>query len=75
MPNELDITIEKAIKDEPRLKKLCDEDPKVKELMTFAKALEGMPRHASTHAAGVVISNKPLVDYLPLYTRGRKKIS
>src|SRR3990172_7433980 len=72
VPNELDITIEKAIKDEPRLKKLVDEDPKVRELITFAKALEGMPRHASTHAAGVVISNKPLVDYLPLY-KGQKE--
>ncbi|MBI5559989.1 MAG: DNA polymerase III subunit alpha [Deltaproteobacteria bacterium] len=72
VPEQLDITIEKALKEEPRLKKLTEENPRIKELLNVARSLEGLPRHASTHAAGVVISNKPLVDYLPLY-KGQKE--
>src|SRR3990172_276743 len=72
IPNQLNITIEKALTEEPRLKKLTEENPKVRELIDAAIKLEGLPRHASTHAAGVVISNKPLVDYLPLY-KGQKE--
>ncbi len=71
IPKELDITIEKALKQEPKLKKLVDEDRRVAELIEYSKALEGLPRHASTHAAGVVISKEPLVEYLPLY-KGQK---
>jgi DNA polymerase-3 subunit alpha len=67
VPNRPDITIVKALEEEPRLKKLASESTLVKELIDVARALEGLPRHASTHAAGVVISNKPLVEYLPLY--------
>ncbi|MFQ5441184.1 MAG: DNA polymerase III subunit alpha [Thermodesulfobacteriota bacterium] len=67
IPNQLNITIEKALTQEPRLKKLTEDDERVAELIEYAKALEGLPRHASTHAAGVVISNRPLVEYLPLY--------
>jgi DNA polymerase-3 subunit alpha len=67
VPNRPDITIVKALEEEPRLKKLATEDQLVKELIDIARALEGLPRHASTHAAGVVISNRPLVEYLPLY--------
>lgn len=67
VPNTLNITLKEAIEQEPRLKKLTEEDPRVAELMEAAIALEGLPRHASTHAAGVVISNKPLVEYVPLY--------
>ncbi|OGQ47768.1 MAG: DNA polymerase III subunit alpha [Deltaproteobacteria bacterium RIFCSPLOWO2_02_44_9] len=67
IPNILDITIDGAVKQEPRLKELIDKDAKVKELIGVAKTLEGLPRHASTHAAGVVISNKPLIEYMPLY--------
>jgi len=67
IPNDLKITIEKAILQESRLRDLEQNDPQVKELLTVAKALEGLPRHASTHAAGVIISDRPLVDYLPLY--------
>ncbi|MEE8574428.1 MAG: DNA polymerase III subunit alpha, partial [Thermodesulfobacteriota bacterium] len=67
VPNQLGITIERAIEIEPDLKKLITGDDRVKELIETAKGLEGLPRHASTHAAGVVISNRPLVEYLPLY--------
>ena len=67
IPNILNITIDGAVKQEPRLKELIDKDAKIKELISVAKTLEGLPRHASTHAAGVVISNKPLIEYMPLY--------
>ncbi|HHL40202.1 MAG TPA: DNA polymerase III subunit alpha [Deltaproteobacteria bacterium] len=71
VPDRLDITIDKAVDEEPRLKELIDSDARVAELIEAARALEGLPRHASTHAAGVVISNRPLVEYLPLY-KGQK---
>lgn len=74
VPNELDITIESAVEKEPRLKKLIEEDHKVAALIDAAKALEGLPRHASTHAAGVVIANKPLVEYLPLYKSPKEDV-
>ncbi len=67
VPNQLGITIDKALAQEPELKKAMEDDPRVGELIEAGKRLEGLPRHASTHAAGVVISNKPLVEYLPLY--------
>ncbi|HLC18367.1 MAG TPA: DNA polymerase III subunit alpha [Thermodesulfobacteriota bacterium] len=67
VPAQLNITIEQALAQESRLRKMAEEDSKVAELIEAARALEGLPRHASTHAAGVVISNKPLVEYLPLY--------
>ncbi|MBI5232926.1 MAG: DNA polymerase III subunit alpha, partial [Deltaproteobacteria bacterium] len=72
VPNQLNITISEAIEKEPMLLGLMESDPRVRELMDVAKRLEGLPRHASTHAAGVVISNKPLVEYLPLY-KGQKE--
>ncbi len=71
IPKEQNITIEKALKMEPKLKKLVDGDSRVAELIEYSRALEGLPRHASTHAAGVVISKEPLVEYLPLY-KGQK---
>ncbi|MBI5886806.1 MAG: DNA polymerase III subunit alpha [Deltaproteobacteria bacterium] len=74
VPEELDITLESALVKEPRLKKLVDDDPKVADLMEVAIALEGLPRHASTHAAGVVISNRPLVEYLPLYKSQKEEV-
>ncbi|ABO50829.1 DNA polymerase III catalytic subunit, DnaE type [Desulforamulus reducens MI-1] len=66
VPTELNITIAKALTSSPDLKAAYDQDPEVKRLVDTAAALEGMPRHASTHAAGVVISREPLVEYLPL---------
>ena len=67
VPNQLNITLEQALEAEPRLRELVDTDPKVRELMTIARSLEGLARHASTHAAGVVISEGPLTDHVPLY--------
>lgn len=67
VPNTLNITIEDTLKAEPQMKHLYDTSPRVKELIDTAIRLEGLCRHASTHAAGVVISPTPLTDYTPLY--------
>ncbi len=71
IPPVLNMTLEKAFKSEPRLQELRN-DTALRELFDVALALEGLTRHASTHAAGVVISDHPIVDYMPLYkgTRG-----
>lgn len=61
------ITIVDAVEANPELRALYSEDPTVKELLDTAKTLEGMPRHASTHAAGVVISSRPITELVPLY--------
>ena len=66
VPNELHITIDKALSVNPELKKMYDEQPQVRELIDTARDLEGMPRHASTHAAGVVITKNPVDTYVPL---------
>ena len=66
VPNELHITIDKALSVNPELKKMYDEQPQVRELIDTARDLEGMPRHASTHAAGVVITKDPVDTYVPL---------
>ncbi len=71
IPNTLNIRLEEALNQEPRLKELARSNPEVKKLLDFAQSLEGLPRHASTHAAGVVISNRPLVEVVPLY-RGQQ---
>ncbi len=67
IPMELGMTIEKALEMNGELKDLCQEDKEVDFLIRMAKSVEGLPRHVSTHAAGVVISNRPLVEYVPLY--------
>ena len=61
------ITIEDALEMSPELKMLYDSEPKIRELLNTAMTLEGMPRHASTHAAGVVISSEPITNFVPLY--------
>jgi len=66
IPEGPKVTIKKAIEEEPRLLDAQKRDPQVEELLTIAEVLEGLPRHTSTHAAGVVISPSPMVDYLPL---------
>ncbi len=71
VPNELKITLDKAIKKNPDLKKIADVDSTHKDLINFSKVLEGMHRHASTHAAGVVITPGPLTDYVPLFKNPR----
>ncbi|MCE5195014.1 MAG: DNA polymerase III subunit alpha [Nitrospiraceae bacterium] len=67
VPNTINITIDDALKAEPQLKILYDNNPPIKDLIDVAKRLEGLCRHASTHAAGVVISPAPLTNYTPLY--------
>ncbi len=60
------MTIERALRESPELKNLSETDPQVKELLLLAQKVEGCVRHASIHAAGVVISPTPLTDYVPL---------
>ena len=66
IPTMLGITIEKALDINPELKAAYDGDERVKNLIDVSMDLEGLPRHSSTHAAGVVIASKPLVEYVPL---------
>ncbi len=71
VPDVLNISLDGALKQEPRLAELAEKDPNVADLIRICRVLEGLPRHASTHAAGVVIADRPLIEYLPLY-RGKK---
>lgn len=71
IPEELGITIEKALEMEPKINELINKDPKVKQVINISKRLEGLYRHASIHAAGVIITNQPLVKYCPLF-KGRE---
>ncbi|MFO7964569.1 MAG: DNA polymerase III subunit alpha [Desulfobacterales bacterium] len=71
VPDVLNIGLDDALAREPKLREMAEENPRYSELIDICRVLEGLPRHASTHAAGVVISDKPLVEYLPLY-RGKK---
>ena len=66
IPNELKITIDKALKASPELRQLYENDERVHNLIDIARKVEGMPRHASTHAAGVVITRDPVASYVPL---------
>ncbi len=68
VPAVLNVTLNDALKQEPRMGEMAKADMRIKELLNVALALEGLTRHASTHAAGVVVTPKPLTDYLPLYT-------
>ena len=69
IPNELKITISKALEQNRELKELYETDEKVENLINIAMGLEGLPRQASTHACGVVITKEPVVNYVPLYVR------
>jgi DNA polymerase-3 subunit alpha len=62
VPDKLNISLDAALQQEPRLAELAEKDPHVAELIRICRVLEGLPRHASTHAAGVVIADRPLVD-------------
>ncbi|MFR2403914.1 MAG: DNA polymerase III subunit alpha, partial [Eubacterium callanderi] len=64
------ITIERALEENSELRKMKENDPEVSKLLDMAESMEGLARHASTHAAGVVISDKPLMEYVPLYRNG-----
>ncbi|HJA81209.1 MAG TPA: DNA polymerase III subunit alpha [Candidatus Mediterraneibacter intestinipullorum] len=66
VPQELNITIDKALKENPELRQTYENDEQVKTLIDMAKRLEGLPRHSSMHAAGVVISQKAVDEYVPL---------
>lgn len=71
IPDDLHMTISKAMETEPKLMSLYNTEPHIKKLLDISMKLEGLVRHASTHAAGVVVSDKPMEEYLPLY-RGKK---
>lgn len=71
IPDELGITLSEAIEKEPKLAELEERDPKIRRILQISKRLEGLLRHASIHAAGVIITNDPLVTYCPLY-KGRE---
>jgi len=68
------VTLTQAIEGEPRLRQMIDEDPDVRRLVDIAKRLEGLYRHASTHAAGVVIGDRPLDELIPLYRDPRSEM-
>ena len=66
VPMELGMTLEKALSQSSAFRELCAGDSQVKALVAMARKVEGMPRHASTHAAGVVITDRPVMEYVPL---------
>ncbi|MBE6757718.1 MAG: DNA polymerase III subunit alpha [Ruminococcaceae bacterium] len=70
VPYDLKMTLDKALESAPRLREKYDEDPTVRRLVDMARRVEGMPRHASTHAAGVVITARPVSEYVPLCLNG-----
>jgi DNA polymerase-3 subunit alpha len=65
VPEQLKMTIKKAMEEEPKLQEAANNDPRIAELLTISKTLEGLARHTSTHAAGVVVSPGPMTQYLP----------
>ncbi len=78
IPTRLNITLEESLKEEPALRKLTEEDPEIGKLFDYALRLEGTARNVGTHAAGVVIADRPLRDLVPLQkipTRTRKRKS
>ena len=74
IPPALDMTLAKALEESPTLKEMVQKDERVKELIAVAQRLEGMTRHASVHAAGVVIAPKPLTEFVPLYKSPKDEI-
>src|SRR5688572_28001623 len=75
IPPALDMTLDKALAENPVLKDMVARDAKVKEVIDIGRRLEGMSRHASVHAAGVVIAPGPITDYAPLYKGARDEIT
>ena len=75
IPTTLGIELKDALEDAPQLRSAINADPKLKDLMAVALRLEGLSRHASTHAAGVVISSQPLTDIVPVYKTNRDEIT
>ncbi|MGH9398614.1 MAG: DNA polymerase III subunit alpha [Terriglobia bacterium] len=75
VPNVLNITLEDAIQQSTEIKQMKESDPRVADLLTVALSLEGLARHASTHAAGVVISPQPLQEIVPLHKSNKDEIT
>ena len=74
IPPALDMTLAKALEESPTLKEMVQKDERVEELIAVAQRLEGMTRHASVHAAGVVIAPRPLTEFVPLYKSPKDEI-
>jgi DNA polymerase-3 subunit alpha len=75
IPPSLDMTLDKALEENPALRDLEQNDPRVAELLAIARRLEGMTRHASVHAAGVVIAPRAITEFAPLYKGQRDEIT
>ena len=75
IPNELKITLDKALQTSGELKREYEKNPEVRRVLDLAKKLEGMPRHVSVHAAGIVISKNPLTDYVPVQFSGNMLVT
>jgi len=71
IPDEIGISLDKALEMEPKLTELIETDHKIKQIFAISKRLEGLYRHAGIHAAGVIITNEPLVEYAPLFRGGK----
>lgn len=67
VPDELNITLDQALEKEPELKNRCRQDPQIDKVIKTARRLEGLARHASVHAAGVIVATQPLSNIVPLY--------
>jgi DNA polymerase III subunit alpha len=75
IPPTLDMTLDRAVEETPALKELSEKDERVGQLLAAARRLEGMTRHASVHAAGVVIAPRPIVEFAPLYKTQKDEIT
>src|SRR5712664_1708525 len=75
IPNQLNISLDDALQQSPQLRSQIEGDERLRDLMDVAKRLEGLARHASTHAAGVVISPQPLTEIVPIYKSSREEIT
>jgi DNA polymerase III subunit alpha len=75
IPFDLRMTLERALEESPPLRDAYDRDPRIKELIDVSRRLEGTTRHASTHAAGVVIAPKPLTEFVPLFKGNTAEIT
>ncbi|MEW5701016.1 MAG: DNA polymerase III subunit alpha [Candidatus Zixiibacteriota bacterium] len=75
IPFEIDMTLEKALRLRPELNQMAEDDPRVATLLDFSRTLEGLTRHASTHAAGVVIAPDALTEFVPLYKGNKGEIT
>ncbi len=75
IPFEVDMTLEKALRVKPELKQMASDDPRIATLLDYSQTLEGLTRHASTHAAGVVIAPAPLTEFVPLYKGNKGEVT